>query len=41
LKEWKILCQTEKGPDVDMETTLKWAVDTLMRQLEERQMQVG
>ncbi|RYP24896.1 hypothetical protein DL767_008520 [Monosporascus sp. MG133] len=30
-----ILAQTDKGVDVDMETTLEWAVETLMRQLGE------
>jgi nicotinamide/nicotinate riboside kinase len=34
LAEWKINAQVDKGPDVDMETTLKWAVETLMRELE-------
>lgn len=31
LKEWNIKCQ--HGLDVDMETTLTWAVETLMEQL--------
>ncbi|KAI9739487.1 MAG: ribosylnicotinamide kinase [Claussenomyces sp. TS43310] len=34
LKEWNIQCQVDKGPDVDMETTLKWTVSTLMKELE-------
>jgi nicotinamide/nicotinate riboside kinase len=34
LKEWGIDCQVDKGPDVDMETTLIWAVETLMNELE-------
>ncbi len=34
IKESKIQAQLDKGPDVDMETTLKWAVETLMRELE-------
>ncbi|OTB12949.1 hypothetical protein K445DRAFT_320442 [Daldinia sp. EC12] len=29
-----ILAQTDKGLDVDMESTFNWAVDTLMRELE-------
>lgn len=32
LKEWNIQCQQD-GLDIDMETTLKWAVDTLMEKL--------
>ncbi|CZR52817.1 related to M.pneumoniae uridine kinase udk [Phialocephala subalpina] len=32
LKEWNIKCQ-QGGLDVDMETTLTWAVETLMEQL--------
>ncbi|KAI1381524.1 P-loop containing nucleoside triphosphate hydrolase protein [Hypoxylon crocopeplum] len=35
LKEKGILAQVGKGLDVDMQTTFEWAVDTLMRQLEE------
>jgi nicotinamide/nicotinate riboside kinase len=31
-----ILTQVDKGVDVDMATTLQWAVDTLMRVLEEK-----
>lgn len=34
LAEWKINAQADKGPDVDMETTLNWAVEILMRELE-------
>lgn len=34
LKEWRINAQAGKGPDVDMETTLKWAVETLIKELE-------
>jgi nicotinamide/nicotinate riboside kinase len=34
LKEWKINAQADKSPDVEMETTLKWAVETLMKELE-------
>ena len=34
LMQWKINAQADKGPDVDMETTLKWAVETLMKELE-------
>ena len=34
LSEWNIKAQGDKGPDVDMETTLEWAVDVLMRDLE-------
>ncbi|RYP19836.1 hypothetical protein DL765_003090 [Monosporascus sp. GIB2] len=30
-----ILAQTERGVDADMDTALEWAVETLMRQLEE------
>lgn len=36
LKEWNIYCQSDKGVDVDMETTLKWTVDVLMKQLQLR-----
>ncbi|KAE8444454.1 hypothetical protein EG329_000545 [Mollisiaceae sp. DMI_Dod_QoI] len=32
LKDWNIKCQ-QGGLDIDMETTLKWAVETLMEQL--------
>ncbi|OTB05420.1 hypothetical protein M426DRAFT_139756 [Hypoxylon sp. CI-4A] len=35
LKEKSILAQTGEGLDVDMTTTFNWAVDTLIRQLEE------
>lgn len=35
LREKGILAQVGKGLDVDMETTFEWAVETLMRQLEE------
>jgi len=38
LAEWKINAQADKGPDVDMETTLKWAVETLMNELEKLKM---
>jgi nicotinamide/nicotinate riboside kinase len=38
LTEWKINAQADKGPDVDMETTLKWAVETLMNELEKLNM---
>jgi nicotinamide/nicotinate riboside kinase len=34
LMEWKINAQADKSPDVDMEATLKWAVETLMKELE-------
>jgi nicotinamide/nicotinate riboside kinase len=34
LKEWNIKAQNDKELDVDMETTLKWAVETLMKELE-------
>jgi nicotinamide/nicotinate riboside kinase len=34
LVEWNIKAQADKGPDVDMETTLEWAVETLMKELE-------
>jgi nicotinamide/nicotinate riboside kinase len=33
LEQWGIKAQLDKGPDVDMETTLKWAVETLMKEL--------
>lgn len=33
VQEWGIL--TQEGPDVDMETTLKWAVATIMKELEQ------
>jgi len=36
LKEWNIHCQSDKGVDVDMETTLKWTVDVLMKELQSR-----
>ena len=35
MKDWKIEAHAGEGPDVEMETTLKWAVHTLMRDLEE------
>lgn len=35
LREKGILAQVGKGLDVDMETTFEWAVETLMKQLEE------
>lgn len=35
IKEWEIKCQVDKGSDVDMESTLIWAVETLMKELEE------
>jgi nicotinamide/nicotinate riboside kinase len=35
LKETGIHAQTQKDPDVDMETTLKWAVEVVMKSLEE------
>lgn len=34
LKEWNVKAQNDKEPDVDLETTLKWAVETLMKELE-------
>jgi nicotinamide/nicotinate riboside kinase len=34
LTECKINTQADKGLDVDMETTLNWAVETLMKELE-------
>lgn len=34
LKEWNVKAQNDKEPDVDMEKTLKWAVETLMKELE-------
>lgn len=34
LKECNIKAQNDKEPDVDMEMTLKWAVETLMKELE-------
>lgn len=34
LKKLGINAQPDKGPDVDMETTLGWAVETLMEELE-------
>jgi len=34
VKERGIRCQVDKGVDVDMETTLTWAVETVMRELE-------
>lgn len=34
LEEWKIKTQLDRGLDVDMETTLKWAVETIMKELE-------
>jgi nicotinamide/nicotinate riboside kinase len=34
LAEWRINSQAGKGPDVDMETTLNWAVEILMKELE-------
>jgi nicotinamide/nicotinate riboside kinase len=34
LRDSRIEVQADKGPDVDMETTLKWAVETLMKDLE-------
>jgi nicotinamide/nicotinate riboside kinase len=33
LKDQQILAQTDKGVDVDMETTFKWACETLMAEL--------
>ncbi len=35
LREYGILAQEDAGLDVDMETTFEWAVETLMRQLED------
>lgn len=35
LAENKILAQTGRGLDIDMETSFEWTVDTLMRQLED------
>jgi nicotinamide/nicotinate riboside kinase len=34
LRDSKIETQADKGPDVDMEKTLKWAVEVLMKNLE-------
>jgi nicotinamide/nicotinate riboside kinase len=34
LAEWEINAQAGKDPDVDMEITLKWAVEILMKELE-------
>lgn len=36
LGRWQIHCQTARGLDVDMETTLKWAVESIMSELEAR-----
>lgn len=36
LSEKGIRAQTDKEPDVDMETTLEWAVETIMSELEKR-----
>lgn len=33
LQESGVEVQTDKGPDLEMETSLKWAVETLMRDL--------
>ncbi len=35
LKETGIHAQSQQGPDVDMETTLVWTVDVIMKALEE------
>lgn len=35
LKETGIHVQTQRDPDVDMETTLKWTVEVVMNSLEE------
>ena len=34
LEDWDVKCQESQGLDVDMETTLKWAVETIMKSLE-------
>ncbi len=38
LDKWKINTQFDMGPDVDMETTLRWAVRILMNELEKLKM---